>query len=421
MVGKKHDFLQCFFELELLVMTVLLLFLIVGPLSNSRAVERLQIAIPDVNEISSKINDQKKKCETNDAKSQSFCDDPYEAICAKSEMTFSKREERLQKLHQLVDKQAIQETIKHFKLNLKAVSEEELRKKITDTKYNEIESYLDERREEISNHQISSMGADTMLPYGQKVKEHLLAAINESTLSTNDKKRFYETIKPAQMYTSYELSNSNHNINKNGPSLEKLSENSTIICNSWFSLGAFHVSFRDEANPNVIKSGAVAICSTDLLSSNLSGKKEYYFANSCQSVGHEFGHLVSSRWEPNAYTKFYSCLKDNYSKDGVTSGGNLLSGQLEEITADYWGTQTVSHYLRSDGKNLKNEEKLDFLKATYGTYCGTDMRLTDNTWYLSGKTRIVLAGRDPGLRQAFGCSPIKQTVKPGCTLDGPAR
>jgi hypothetical protein len=178
----------------------------------------------------------------------------------------------------------------------------------------------------------------------------------------------------------------------------------------------------------------LVVCPGLILSAIGEGKSdENNIANFLFVLGHEWGHHIDSTDFPAIYWKYRNCLMDHYA-DGLADPGpaprpdgtidimdylaervkaRRVDSHLHEITADFWGQQTVLAYQRSIFGPLTPEGLLYVLRQGVGILChGTDTGKD----HPAGAFRIGLMLRNnPGIMRVMGCARTHGN-KPSCTL-----
>jgi hypothetical protein len=128
------------------------------------------------------------------------------------------------------------------------------------------------------------------------------------------------------------------------------------------------------------------------------------------TLGHEMGHHIDALTFPSSYKKFRSCINDSYASELALKDSAEYMG---EISADYWGTETLAGLLF----NVKSEqERLSLLQDSLDSLCDTP----DDNIHPDGRFRIEnFVRRNPRLSQVLGCkADPKISFKPSCTLRG---
>jgi hypothetical protein len=152
-------------------------------------------------------------------------------------------------------------------------------------------------------------------------------------------------------------------------------------------------------------------------------------------LGHELGHHLDFSTEfGSVYAKQFICLSENYGaacegrvnpNPNAPGNGGCLNDAREgtypaarigvhsrEITADYWGVQSLIEELRG----VSPYKYLKVMQENWGTLCCTD----DEGSHPSGRYRIeVMLRWDPEIHRMMGCQVPASGATIGCTLDGP--
>lgn len=159
------------------------------------------------------------------------------------------------------------------------------------------------------------------------------------------------------------------------------------------------------------------VCPGNLLAAARDGNdvEGSYFRNLVFTVGHELGHQIDVSEYPGLYTNFLGCLEQNHAAE---LNGPLVNHQ-REITADYWGSETLTDYLWENVQRTTPEQRLRVLREAGGALCNSG----DEGIHPAATFRFTqLVRGNPHLAVTMGCDRVPMPDgKPSCNLRGASR
>ncbi|MBI3555815.1 MAG: hypothetical protein HY074_06105 [Deltaproteobacteria bacterium] len=354
------------------------------------------------------------------AQAADFCANPYDAICEAPGRTHAEREARVQLLLADVKNEALAETTLHFggkegKFKIPFFGREML--------------YYNDQIAKIAADRLTPLELNAVLDNVERVKGYLKDSLVEQNVFGNitdaERAQMTDIVDRTQVYTQFGL------LKKYGGSGNLLNLN----------LLSYHMTCGfDGLSNNAFASlekdtPYIVLCPGWLVRAVGAGADtSENFRNIIQVMSHELGHHIDAGKFPQIYTRFMGCLARQhgellqFGKDWYESLIASLPPEYgkftklykvfrhsREITADFWGAQSVRQYLAT----LAPNQRLESLQTAWSGICGSQ----DEGVHPTGRYRIeVLLRSDPEIHRLMGCAqPDRASVpapKKGCTLSG---